>query len=131
MDKDASLKLFAKKLAELSQDNGLVSSEKVAAVLEVLRKKPPRKPKTVLKHYLYYIKHAINRSRAIIEYAGRIDDSAIAAIERQLSQTYNRPITTTSVENKSLIAGIRILIGDDTYDASVAGRLANLEKSVR
>lgn len=131
MDKDATLKQFAKKLADLSLENGIVSSSKVEAVLEALRKNPPRKPKTVLKHYLYYIKHAINRSRAIIEYAGKIDETAVAAIQAQLTKTYNRPITTSSVENNSLIAGIRISIGDDIYDSSVAGRLANLEKSVR
>ena len=130
MNKDAALKQFAKKLAELSEENGLVSSERVGAVLEALRKKPPRNPKTVLKYFRYYIAHAINRSRAVIEYAGKIDEASVAAIEKQLSQTYNRPITTSSVENEALIAGIRISIGDDIYDASVAGRLANLEKSV-
>ena len=131
MDKDTTLKQFAKKLAELSLENGIVSAEKVEGVLQALKKNSPRKPKTVLKHYLYYIKHAINRSRAVIEYAGRVDESAITAIRSQLSSTYNRPITTNTVENNSLIAGIRVSIGDDIYDASVAGRLANLEKSVR
>lgn len=131
MNKDASLKQFAKKLAELSQDNGLVSSEKVAAVLEALRNKPPRKPKTVLKHYLYYIKQAANRSNAVIEYAGHINEAGIASIQQHLSQNYNRAITTSTVENADLIAGIRISIGDDIFDASVAGRLDNLAKSVR
>ena len=131
MDKAAALKQFSKKLAELSLQDGLVSAEKVEAVLETLRKHPSRKPKTVLKHYLHYIKQAFKRGRAVIEYAGEIDEAAIAAIEKQLSNNYNRPITTTSVENEALIAGLRISIGDDIYDASVTGRLANLEKSVR
>ena len=131
MDSDAKLKSFAKKLAELSMQDGLVSSDKVEAVLATLRQNPPRKPKTVLKHYLYYIKHAINRSRAVIEYAGKIEDHAVKTIENQLSQTYDRPIAATSLQNNALIAGLRISIGDDIYDASVAGRLANLEKSVR
>ena len=131
MDKEATLKKFAKKLAELSLEEGLVSAEKVDAVLETLRKHPSRKPKTVLKHYLYYIRQAVNRSRAVIEYSGQIDDAAIAAIERHLSQNYNRTITTATVENESLIAGFRISIGDDIFDASVAGRLNNLAKSVR
>lgn len=131
MDKDAALRQFAKKLAELSLDDDGVSAERVEAVLESLRKNPPRKPKTVLRHYLYYIKQAINRGRALVEYAGEIDDSAVAAIQKQLTHNYQRPITTTTVENRALIAGLRVSIGDDIYDASVAGRLANLEKSVR
>ena len=131
MDKKATLKKFAKKLADLSLEDGLVSAEKVQAVLATLRKHPPRKPKTVLKHYLYYIKQEINRSRAVIEYAGQIDEAGIAAIENYLSKNYNRTITTTTVENENLIAGFRISIGDDIFDASVAGRLNNLAKSVR
>tara|TARA_B100001123_G_scaffold444347_1_gene592910 strand:+ start:9764 stop:10159 length:396 start_codon:yes stop_codon:yes gene_type:complete len=130
VNKDIALKQFAKKLADLSLDNGLVSTEKVEAVLETLRKHSPRKPKIVLKNYLYYIKQAINRGKAVIEFAGSVEESAIAAIEKQLSENYNRPITTTSLANDALIAGLRITIGDDIYDASVAGRLANLEKSV-
>lgn len=131
MDKDSTLKKFAKKLAELSLEDGLVSAEKVDAVLQTLRQHPPRKPKAVLKHYLYYIKQAANRSRAVVEYAGAIDDASIAAIESHLSHNYNRTITTTTVENADLIAGFRISIGDDIFDASVAGRLNNLAKSVR
>jgi len=131
VDKDTALKQFSKKLADLSLENDLVSSEKVEAVLETLRKHPPRKSKLVLKHYLYYIKQAMNRGRAVIEFAGCVEESAIAGIEKQLSANYNRPITTASVRNEALIAGLRITIGDDIYDASVAGRLANLEKSSR
>ena len=111
-------------------EKGLVSGERVDAVLVSLRKNPPRNPRTVLKHYLYYIKQAVKRSRAVIEYAGQIDSSAIASIELHLSNTYNRPITTSTVKNDSLIAGFRIYIGDDIFDASVAGRLNNLAKSV-
>ena len=131
MNKEATLKKFSKKLADLSLEDGLVSAEKIEAVLETLRRHPTRKPKTVLKHYLYYIKQAVKRSRAVIEYSGQIDDAGIAAIKHHLSQNYNRTITTTTVANDSLIAGFRISIGDDVFDASVAGRLNNLAKSVR
>lgn len=131
MNKDEKLKKFARNLASLSLENGLVSTEKVQAVLEALRQKPSRKPKTVLKYYLYYIKQTINQSLAVIEYAGKLDRSAITAIEQQLSNTYDRPISSTTVENGKLIAGFRISIGDDIYDASVSGRLANLQKSLR
>lgn len=130
MNKKATLKKFAKKLADLSLEGGVVSNERIEAVLATLRKNPPRKPKAVLKFYLHYIKQAINRSRAVIEYAGRIDDSGIGTIEAHLSQQYQRPISTTTIENESLIAGFRISIGDDIFDASVAGRLDNLAKSV-
>ena len=131
MNKEATLRKFTKKLADLSLEDGLVSAERVDAVLETLRKNPPSKPRAVLKHYLYYIKQAANRSRALIEYSGQMEEPAVATIEQHLSHHYNRPITTATVENNSLIAGFRISVGDDIFDASVAGRLNNLAKSVR
>jgi F-type H+-transporting ATPase subunit delta len=130
VNKEATLKKFAKKLADLSLEDGLVSAEKVQAVLETLRQHPPRKPKTVLKYYLYYIKNAVNQSQATIEYAGQIDQAEVAKIEKHLSSSYNRPITATTVETDALIAGFRVSIGDDIFDASVAGRLNSLAKSV-
>ncbi len=128
---DKKLQKFAKGLAQLSLKDGVVSAEKVEAVLQALRKSPPRKPKTVLKHYLNYIKREINRSKAVIEYAGTLDAFSASNIQKSLTETYHRAITIESRENPSLIAGFRIAVGDDVYDASVSGRLDNLSKSVR
>ncbi len=131
MQTEKKLRKFAKGLADLSLEEGVVSAEKVEAVLQALKKRPPLRLKLILKHYLYYIKKEIDRSRAIIEYAGAPDDSSIATIHKNLTETYRRNLTLESRENSFLIAGFRIAVGDDLYDASVTGRLANLSKSVR
>lgn len=131
MKRDKILKKFAKGLAHLSLEDGVVSAEKVEAVLQALKKRPPRQLKTVLKHYLYYIKKEIDRGKAVIEYAGALDEARISHILKSLEETYRRTLTLESRENPSLIAGFRIAVGDDLYDASVSGRLQNLSKSVR
>lgn len=115
----------------MTLEDGLVSEEKVQAVLAALRKNPPRKPIAVLKEFLYYVEREINSSKAVIEYAGKVDDSALEAIRANLSKTYDRSITLETVENVDLIAGLRVSIGDDIYDSSVAGRLDNLAKSAK
>lgn len=131
MKRDKNLKKFAKGLAQLSLKDGVVSAEKVEAVLQALKKRPPRQIKTVLKHYLFYIKKEIDRGKAVIEYAGALDEACISNIQKSLENTYRRTLTLESRENPSLIAGFRIAVGDDLYDASVSGRLQNLSKSVR
>lgn len=131
MQRDKNLKQFAKGLAQLSLEDGVVSAEKVEAVLQALKKRPPRQLKTVLKHYLYYIRKEIDRGKAVIEYAGTLDDASISKVQKNLEDTYRRTLILESRENPSLIAGFRIAVGDDLYDASVSGRLANLSKSVR
>ena len=131
MQRDKDLKKFAKGLAQLSLEDGVVSAEKVEAVLQALKKRPPRQLKAVLKHYLYYIKKEIDRGKAVIEYAGALDEASISHIQESLEETYRRTLTLESRETPSLIAGFRIAVGDDLYDASVSGHLENLSKSVR
>jgi F-type H+-transporting ATPase subunit delta len=68
----------------------------------------------------------INRTRARIEHAGALSDDAVAAIALFLSKRYGRAITATASENPDLIAGIRVNIGDDVFESSIAGQLESL-----
>ncbi len=51
---------------------------------------------------------------------------AIPSIIAELSKLYHRPISATAVENPSLIAGVRVSIGDDVYERSLAAQLEAL-----
>jgi len=47
-----------------------------------------------------------------------------------MTKRYARPITATARRNDALLAGMRIRVGDDVYESSVAGQLAVLGSSV-
>ena len=129
---EKSHKDYARKLVSLSLDEaGRISDERVNAILQVLKEKPPRQLKLILKIYLYYIKQEIRRSEAVLEYAGEIQPAAVEAIERDLSSRYHRSVSSVTRENPDLIAGLRVTIGDDVYDASVAGHLEKLATNVK
>ena len=53
------------------------------------------------------------------------------AIERVPSSRYHRSVSSVARENPDLIAGIRVSIGDDVFDASVAGHLEKLANKVK
>ena len=53
-----------------------------------------------------------------------------AAIAEKLSQTLGNKIELVIKENKSLIAGFRLKIGDDVYEDSIASRISRLKKSL-
>ncbi len=129
---EKSHKDYARKLVSLSLDgSGRISDERVSAILQVLKEKSPRHLKLILKIYLYYVKQEIRRSEAVLEYAGEIQPAAVEAIERDLSSRYHRSVSSVSRENPDLIAGLRVTIGDDVYDASVAGHLEKLANNVK
>ena len=127
---DKQLVQYAKKLVQISLEEGRVSDERVNAILQTFAAKPPRRLKTILKFYLYYLKRELRKSQAVIEYAGGITQDRIEAIEKNLSARYGRPITATLSENPELVAGLRVSVADDVYDATVTGNLNNLSQLV-
>ena len=127
---DKQLVQYAKKLVQISLEEGRVSDERVNALLQTFAAKPPRRLKTILKLYLYYLKRELRKSQAVIEYAGGITQERIEAIEKNLSARYGRPITATLSENPELVAGLRVSVADDVFDATVTGNLNNLSQLV-
>ena len=126
MAADKQTKLLAKQLFKLSVVNGVVSPEQVAGVLGWVEKTSPRRPVAVLKAYHHRIALELAKSRASVEHAGPIADTVLKAIEAAMTKKYQRPVAATAQANPSLLAGLRIRVGSDVYESSVAGQLANL-----
>jgi len=126
MAADKQTKLLAKKLFKLSVVNGVVSPEQVAGVLGWVEKTSPRRPVAVLKAYHHRIALELAKSHAEVEHAGPINDGLLKQIEGAMSQKYKRVVTATAQPNSRLLAGLRITVGSDVYESSVAGQLASL-----
>ncbi len=116
----------AKSLLTLSLENGQISEPKVRDVLVWFEQKPPAHAAAVLREYHRLVIREVNRTRARIEFAGALAGGAIPSIIAELSKLYHRPISATAVENPSLIAGVRVSIGDDVYERSLAAQLEAL-----
>lgn len=117
---------LARKLLELSLANGQLSPERVNGVLEYCRKQPPILRRKLLANYLKLVRREIQKSQAVIEHAGPITQQVIATVTANLSQLTGKSITATTRESPSLIAGLRVRLGDDVWDSSVTGKLQQL-----
>jgi F-type H+-transporting ATPase subunit delta len=123
-------KLLAKQLFKLSIVNGEVSAERVAGVLGWVEKHAPRQSLALLKLYHHRIATEIAKSRAIVEHAGPVTDATLRMIEGAMSQKYHRPVAAVAKPNAALLAGLRVRVGSDLFESSVAGQLATLSASV-
>jgi F-type H+-transporting ATPase subunit delta len=121
---------FARQLFTLSVVDGAVSAERVAGVLDYVEKHTPANPVVLLKAYYRLIATELAKGEALVEHAGSIDDAMLAAIAAAMTRKYGRPVVATAKPNPSLIAGMRVHVGDDIYEASLAGQLAELASSV-
>jgi F-type H+-transporting ATPase subunit delta len=130
MKRDQKITKLAKKLVELSKENGVVTESKVSEVLASFQQVQHRHYLAVLKTFLNYLRRDVALQTAVVSTPAVLSDDTLRAIEAQFSKLYNRPVSAVTKEDTSLIAGVRVRVGDDVYDASVAGRLQRLAESV-
>lgn len=126
MAADKQTKLLAKQLFKLSVVNGVVSPEQVAGVLGWVEKHSPRRPVALLKAYHHRIAIELAKSRAEVEHAGPVSDATLKQIEAAMTKRYARVVTASAKPNPKLLAGLRVRVGSDVYESSVAGQLAKL-----
>lgn len=125
-----SVQLYARQLTQLSLAEGVVDPERVNGVLAYLAQHPPSRPLAVLRAYHRLVARELARSCAVVQHAGDVNAGILGAIAGAMSQKYQRPITAEARRDEALIAGLRVRVGDDVYEATVAGRLAALAASL-
>lgn len=119
-------KLLAKELFKLSVVNGVVSPEQVAGVLAWVEKTQPAQSIALLKSYQQHIAVELAKSRAVVEHAGPVSDATLKQIEASMTRKYSRTVTAVAKPAPALLAGLRVRVGSDVYESSVAGQLASL-----
>lgn len=122
--------LFARQLLKLSLVDGAVSSDRVAGVLQYLEHHKVANPLMVLKAYARLVAREVAKNQAIVEHAGTIHDATLVSIGAAMTKKYSRPVTASAKSNPALLAGLRVQVGDDVYESSVASQLAALSATV-
>jgi F-type H+-transporting ATPase subunit delta len=121
---------FVKSLVQLSLENGKVSGERVAAVLETLRTRPPRQLKPLLKEYLRRIRQEVARSTLVVESAATVSEETLQALVVWASSRTGRPMDVDARLNPDLIAGLRLQIADTVIEKNVSNDLNRLQLAI-
>jgi F-type H+-transporting ATPase subunit delta len=121
---------FARQFLKLSLVDGAIAAERVAGVLEYIEKHRPAHSLAILRAYHRLVASEIARSRAVVEHAGSLSDSTLGGIAAAMTRRYGRPVTSVARRNDTLLAGLRVRVGDDVYESSVSGQLAALAAAV-
>jgi F-type H+-transporting ATPase subunit delta len=121
---------FARQLFSMSLVDGVVSADRVAGVLQYVEKHGTANPVMVLKAYQRLIATEVAKGQALVEHAGAVNDAMLSAIAAAMTKKYGRMVSATAKPNAGLIAGLRVHVGDDVYESSVAGQLDALASSV-
>jgi F-type H+-transporting ATPase subunit delta len=131
MLKESKSSKIAKGLVVLTlNEEGRVEPEKINNILTELKKESTRRALPILRNFLILIKQHINTYEGSIEKSDSNVDSTSNLISDNISKARGKKINLVIKENKSLVAGFRVRIGDDVYEDSIASRIARLKKSL-
>ena len=119
----------AKRLFRLCRVNGSLNDDSVRQVVEDILKSKRRGYLALAHEFERLVRIDRLRHEAQVESATSLPPDLRADVQASLVRTYGPELSTSFVENPSLIGGMRVRVGSDVYDGSVKVGLAALEKS--
>ena len=120
----------AKGLFAVCRVEGVLDESRVRLAVTAVIAQKPRGYVATLQHLKRLVKLDLDRRTARVENAVPTTPELMDAIKVNLSNRYGPGLNVSFWVNPALIGGLKIKVGSDIYDGSVAGRLANLEATL-
>lgn len=123
-----------KKLAKLILSASLISNKldeiKIKRLVNSLKKSRSKKVLPVLLYLEKLIAKKQDQDQLRVESAYKLETSFEKAIKNKFEKMLNKELTIKTIENKELIAGVKIQNADYIWESSVRNNLAQLKESL-
>lgn len=120
----------AKQLFQACRVDGVLDENRVREVVRRVIEAKPRGFLGTLTHFQRLVKLDLDRRTARIENAVETSPAQMQQIQEDLTRQYGPGLQFSFWINPALIGGLRIKVGSDIIDSSVAGRLAALQATL-
>lgn len=110
--------------------NGVVDEGRARDVVRRVLEVRPRGYLSALGYFKRLVKLDLDRRAAVVESAVPASPALETSVREQLSRRYGQGLSIRFETNPSLVGGLRVRVGSDIYDGSVAGRLEQLASSL-
>jgi len=119
----------AKELFRACLVNGLLDDKRVHQTVDEVLKVKPRGYGAILEQLQRLIKLDQAKRAAKIESAVALSPDLENAFRTNLERRYGKGLSFTFVQNPALLGGVRVQVGSDVYDDTVAARLNALQET--
>jgi len=116
----------ARRILRMCMAGGRLDETKLRAAIRLLAERKPRGYRAILAALKRLVRLEQERRRALVESAVELDESTRSRIASELAAKYGGDLDISFQTNPDLVAGLRIRVGNDVWDASVNGRLKRL-----
>ncbi len=120
----------SREMLRASFTDGQLDPGRIAALVDSLVARKPRRYIDVLKNYRRLLRLELEKRRARIETASEPDAETSARLMENLKTKYGGDMTAEFVVNPELLGGMRIRVGSDVWDGTVRNRLEQLPRQL-
>jgi F-type H+-transporting ATPase subunit delta len=120
---------IAKKLFGLCRSEGHLDEARVLESIDWLKTERPRHYIEILSHFARLVTAEVEAHTASVTSAQPVQDKN--AFIKELKEKFGDRIKVTFETNPDLIAGVRVQVGSNVWDDSVAGRLKKIEEVLK
>ncbi len=113
--------------------DGAADMERVRAVCEYIQTRAPKTETLyILRKYKALMESVLSRRNCRVEYAGNLDKAELESLKKFLAQRAGVNVSEVQAgENPELLAGIRLICGDDVWENSARADLDSLNRAIR
>lgn len=116
----------ARRLFRACLADGRLDPARVSRAAAFLGKARPRQGLAVLEEFHRLVRTEVDRWHLHVESSTPLSPDRLAALESRVAARAGGPVETSSSVNPALIGGLRLRLGSDVWDGSIAGRLDRL-----
>ena len=119
-----------KSLFNACRVDGVLDDARVRQAVAAVVKSKPRGHLGTLSHFHRLVKLDVARRSAVVESAVALEAGFQDEVRSSLAKRYGAGLDVRFAVNAALIGGLRIKVGSDVLDGSVAHRLQSLADSI-
>ena len=119
---------IAKNIFETSLEDGRVNETKLLSWISRIRKLGPKTGSRLLQALLKLVSAHYQRQTLVVESVDHLQPRYLDSINNIFREKLGKPLRTEFRKNESLVAGIKITVGDTVWDYSVSNSLESLKE---
>ena len=130
MSPSKKINRLAKRLIVLASVDGELDETSLWQAISRLKERGFKQLLPLLKVLRIKVARAVARQTLEVTSSNPLSEDALAALEKEFNEKYQRRLHLKTVIDPSMIGGLQVRIGDDVYDASLMAQLNRLANEV-
>ena len=130
MSPSKKINRLAKRLIVLASVDGELDETSLWQAISLLKERGFKQLLPLLKVLRIKVARAVARQTLEVTSSNPLSEGALAALEKEFNEKYQRRLRLKTVIDPSMIGGLQVRIGDDVYDASLMAQLNRLANEV-